>query len=115
MSWIRWLRESEEGHDVLVWVALLVLLALTYGASFTRWGAATTAIGFAIAVVKTLLIAWFYMHLKHDRGMTRLFAITGVAWLMILFALTLSDYISRSWLPYPARWPVTVKSPDPDF
>ena len=93
-------------EDLWVWLALLLLLALTFGASFLHWGAWTTVISFAISVFKTLLVAYFYMHLKKDKGMTRIFAIAGIAWLTILFSLTLSDFATRSWLPYPSRWPV---------
>jgi cytochrome c oxidase subunit 4 len=99
----------EEWEDVWIWVALLLLLALTMAVSFGKWGPLSTALSFLISIVKTGLIAWFYMHLKHDKGMTRVFAVAGVAWLVIMFTLTLNDYASRSWLPYPARWPIHAK------
>lgn len=100
---------SEELEDVLVWVALLILLALTIWVSYGKWGPLSTALSFFISVVKTALIAWFYMHLKHDKGMTRVFSIAGIAWLVIMFSLMLNDYVSRSWLPYPSRWPIFEK------
>jgi cytochrome c oxidase subunit 4 len=96
-------------EDVLVWVALLILLALTMGAGFADWGPLSTALSFLISAAKTALIAYFYMHIKRERGMTRVFALAGITWLGILFALTLSDYLSRGWLPYPSRWPIFVK------
>lgn len=103
--------EFREGilEDVWVWVGLLVLLGLTLGASYAKWGSLSTALSFLISALKTLLIAYFYMHLKREKGMTRIFALAGVAWLVVLFSLTLSDYIGRRWLPYPSRWPIFVK------
>jgi cytochrome c oxidase subunit 4 len=101
--------KKQAWEDFWVWLALLILLGLTYGASYLHWGIWTSFISFTIAAIKTALIALFYMHLKKERGMTRIFAIAGIAWLMILFSLTLSDYISRSWLPYPSRWPVILQ------
>lgn len=95
-------------RDILVWVWLLLFLGTTFAVSFAPWGAWDTIISFSISAVKTLLIAYFYMHLNQEKGMTRIFALAGIAWLMILFSLTLSDYTTRSWLPYPSRWPVFV-------
>ena len=99
---------SKELQDFFVWVALLALFALTLAASYANWGPLSTAVSFAISAAKTALVAWFYMHLDREKGVTRIFSIAGIAWVAILFSLTLSDYLSRGWLPYPARWPVFV-------
>ena len=95
--------------DILVWIALLALLVITLGVSYAGLGAWSTALSFLVSAAKTALIAWYYMHLKREKGMTRIFAVAGVAWLVILFSLALSDYVSRGWLPYPSRWPILVK------
>lgn len=103
-------REWKQGvqEDLLVWVGLLILLAITFWASLAPWGIGSTIVSFTVSALKTVLIAYFYMHLNKEKGMTRIFAIAGAVWLTILFCLTLSDYATRSWLPFPSRWPVSV-------
>lgn len=83
---------------VLVWAALLMLLALTVGATFAPIGPLKPAVNLGIAFAKTTLILWFYMHLREERGLVRLAAIGAGAWLGILFLLLLTDYLARGWL-----------------
>ncbi|ACL61628.1 cytochrome C oxidase subunit IV family protein [Methylobacterium nodulans] len=85
-----WLR------NLAVWAALLGLLTLSYFAAFWKLGSLTTAIGFGIAAVKALLVLVFYMELKEARGLVRLAAAAGFIWAGVLFALTLSDVLTRS-------------------
>ena len=43
-------------------------------------------------------------------AVNRIFAFVGIFWLGILFALSLSDYRSRNWLPWPGDWPDNPKT-----
>jgi hypothetical protein len=38
------------------------------------------------------------MHVKFSSRLTKLFIATGIFFLLILFTLTLSDYLSRGWM-----------------
>lgn len=109
---MKFLRLPEKGsslaEDLLVYVGLLVLLGLSIAAAYADWGPASTMLGYLIASLKAALVAWFFMQLKNEKGVTHVFALAGVAWLVILFSLTLSDFMTRGWLPYPSRWPVMV-------
>ena len=109
---MKFLRAPEKStslrEDLAVFAALLALLALSVAAAYADWGPASTLLGYLIASLKAALVAWFFMQLRHEKGTTYVFALAGVAWLVILFSLTLSDYVSRGWLPYPSRWPVFV-------
>jgi cytochrome c oxidase subunit IV len=78
---------------LLTWTALLVLLAATIGASFVFTGMASLAAGLGVAVAKAALILWVFMHLSEIRGLLRVFAVAGFAWLMILFALGALAYL----------------------
>ena len=49
----------------------------------------------AIAVVKASLVVLFFMHLKYAPRLTKVAVVAGLYWLMILLALTLSDYLTR--------------------
>ena len=39
-----------------------------------------------------------FMYIKFESRNVAVFAMTGLVWLAILFGLTFSDYLSRSWL-----------------
>lgn len=80
---------------LLIWVALLGLLALTVGASFVLTGPLSAAASLMIALAKATLIFWYFMHLREERGLVRLFAIGGSAWLLILLLLLTADYATR--------------------
>ena len=83
------------GFLVLVWAILMVLLAGTIGATFLPLGKLMPAANFGIALVKAILIFWVYMHLREVHGTVRLIAAGAVAWLVIMFALMGSDYLTR--------------------
>jgi cytochrome c oxidase subunit 4 len=80
---------------VLVWAALLVLLALTIGATFLRLGPVLPLVSFGIATAKAALVLWFFMELRRENGLARVAALAGFAWLAILFIMTATDNLSR--------------------
>ena len=84
-----------------VYLALMILLGVTWGAAYLDLGALNLPIAIGIAALKALLIAIFFMHLKGGKGskLTRIFAIGALLWLLILFGFTLSDYFTRFWSP----------------
>jgi cytochrome c oxidase subunit 4 len=82
---------------VQVWVALIVLLALTVGATFLPIGPLKPAVNMAIAFGKAGLIFWFYMHLREEPGLVRLSALGGGVWLLILLMFVTADYLTRDW------------------
>lgn len=85
---------------VLVWVALLVLLAATAGSALLRLGPWNSVLNLGIAVIKAGLVLLFFMRLRSSHVLVRLAALTGIATLSILFALSGTDYATR--IPYPA-------------
>ena len=80
-----------------VFVALLVLLALTVEAARHDLGHWNFPVAATIATAKALLIALVFMELHESRALTRLVAAAGLIWLAILFMLSLSDYFTRAW------------------
>jgi cytochrome c oxidase subunit IV len=80
---------------VLVWVALLALLTLTIGATFLPIGPLKPVANLGSAFAKALLIFWFYMHLAEESGLVRLAAAGAAAWLLIMFGLMSTDYLTR--------------------
>jgi cytochrome c oxidase subunit IV len=84
--------------DTLVWIALLILLLLTWGVWKMDLGTLGTVLGLSIAVAKAALVMVFFMELDEATARTRLM-IGGVGvWVFLLFGLTLADYFTRG--PY---------------
>jgi cytochrome c oxidase subunit 4 len=83
-----------------VFAALIALTLLTVGVSFIDLGAMHTVVGLAIAIVKSLLVVLFFMHLLYSSNRSRLAIGAGLFWLGILLALTLADYFTRHWWAY---------------
>lgn len=81
---------------LIVAAALMGLLVLTIVAGMIHLGEANLVVALVIAGVKAILVAVFFMHLKYDTAVTRLFAVSGLVWLGILIVLTLGDFVSRS-------------------
>ena len=80
----------------LVFAALLAMLALTVAVAFVPLGGWSPVAAMTIAVAKAVLILLYFMHLRHAEGLVRVFAVSGLVWLLLLFALLLSDYLTRS-------------------
>jgi cytochrome c oxidase subunit 4 len=77
------------------WLALMALFVLTLASSFVPLGGFNTALNVAIAVAKAALVAILFMKLRMSSALVRLAALAGVAWLMILIGLSLTDVLSR--------------------
>ena len=87
----------------LVLLALLVLTAATTLVAFVDLGAFSVVVALAIAVCKMLLVALFFMHVRHSTKLTKLVVLGGLLWLSILLMLTLSDFTTRGWIGVPGR------------
>ena len=87
----------------LVLLALLALTAVTTLVAFVDLGEFSVVVALAIAVCKMLLVALFFMHVRHSTKLTKLVVLGGLLWLAILLMLTLSDFTTRGWIGVPGR------------
>lgn len=84
---------------VIVYFALVLLLGLTLGLASLHGGESwKPAAGLLVATTKAGLIALIFMHILYQKGLVRIFASAGLFWLLLLFILTFSDYLTRQWL-----------------
>jgi len=95
---------NEHAHPTLktyfaVFAALMLFTALTVWAAFQHLGAWNTPVALAIAVTKATLVILFFMHVRYSPKLTAIVISASLLWLAMLFVITLSDYLSRSWLP----------------
>jgi cytochrome c oxidase subunit 4 len=82
---------------VAVYLGLMVLLSLSAASTLLAHGGGSSALGLGIAGVKAFLIAAFFMRLREQPVLVRVFALAGLFWLALLIGLTATDYLSRSW------------------
>jgi cytochrome c oxidase subunit 4 len=87
---------SHVGRYLLVWVALMVLTATTWGLSSIHIaGGAGVAVALGIATLKGALVALFFMHLYDQKGPNRLVFVTSLVFVALLIILTTLDNSTR--------------------
>lgn len=102
--------DSEQGHDpghlthridplwlyLAVFGGLLVMTAITVGASYIDFGSANIVIAVLIASVKASLVALFFMQLRHDKLFHSIIFSAGILFLALLFFFTIGDDNTRN-------------------
>ncbi|HET7697288.1 MAG TPA: cytochrome C oxidase subunit IV family protein [Vicinamibacterales bacterium] len=82
-----------------VFAALIVGTALTVAVAFVDLGALNNVVMLTIAVTKATLVVLYFMHVRWSTRLTWVVAASGFFWLLILFGLTMQDYLTRGWVP----------------
>jgi len=83
-----------------IWAALIVGTIITVLASEVELHAWNIVIALVIATIKGSLVVLFFMHLRYSPKLTMVVVIASIFWLGIMFALTMTDYLSRAWNTY---------------
>ena len=83
---------------VAVFAGLLAFTLLTVVVAAYDFGFLNTAVALAIACTKASLVIWFFMGVRFNTSLTKVVVASGFVWLLIMFVLGMSDYISRPWL-----------------
>jgi cytochrome c oxidase subunit 4 len=91
------------GTYVKILLALLVATAVTTAVARVDLGSFSVVVALAIACVKMLLVALFFMHIRHSTKLTRLVVMGGLLWLAILLLLTMTDFATRGILGVPGK------------
>lgn len=93
--------EPTPAVNLTVLAALLALLAITIGLALVDVDRYLPGHGWAIplamgiAALKAALVVSYFMHVRYDTKLTRVFAAAGFVWLSILFVLVLIEVITR--------------------
>lgn len=82
----------------MVFAALIVGTILTVIVAKFDLGPFNNIVMLTIACTKALLVVLFFMHVRWSSRLTWVVAGSGFFWLLILFVLTMSDYMSRGWM-----------------
>ena len=91
---------AEEHHIgylgyVVVWLALMILTAVTVWVSYIHFGVLNIVVALSVASLKAALVALFFMHLRYEDKVTWIFALYPLGLLALLIGLTISDIFYR--------------------
>ena len=93
---------SEETHApvpyrtfILIWVALLVLTAITVAVSRVDLGALNIWVALGVASVKSSLVIFYFMHLRQESRLFKIGLLVMLAILAIFIGLTFFDVLYR--------------------
>ena len=82
---------------IAVWITLLILTVVTAAVSKVDLGHGSAAVALIIATTKALLVVLFFMGVKYvSQKMTVVVIVSGLFWLGILLALSMTDYATRA-------------------
>jgi caa(3)-type oxidase subunit IV len=87
----------------------MILTLITVVVAFQDFGVFNNIIALTIAGIKTTLVVLFFMHIKYESKLTKLFAAAGFIWLAILIAFTLQDTEVRRHNFGPRGWATLPK------
>jgi len=84
-----------------IFAALLALTGITVSVAFINLGRLNFPVAISIAILKATLVVLFFMHAKYSSRLTKLVIGGAFFFLLCLFGLTMTDYLSRGWYASP--------------
>lgn len=94
------LHASAAHHRRNYFMVFGVLLLGTIGTVFAAYqdlGIFNAPIALFIATFKAVCVILIFMHVKDSNRLTKITVFASAFWLLILFTLTMSDFLSRNW------------------
>ena len=82
----------------MIFLALMIGTIITVAVAFVDLGFFNNVVMLTIACAKALLVILFFMHVRWSTRLTWVVVGSGFFWLLILFVLTMSDYMTRGWM-----------------
>ena len=84
------------GAYVMVWAGLVALTAITVTVAGVNLGAFTLIIALMIASGNTLLVVNYFMHVKFDNKVFKIFILVCIVTFIIFLILTFTDIAFRN-------------------
>ena len=79
-----------------IWITLLVLTVVTALVARVDLGPFNTIVALVIATFKAVLVVLFFMHVKYtSEKLTSAVIVAAIFWLLLLLALSMTDYTTR--------------------
>jgi len=89
---------------VIIWAILTTMTFVTYYVAQIELGAWNIVVALLIAFFKMMLVILFFMNVKAESPLTKLFAGAGFFWMILLLGQFFVDYMSRGWMPEGKMW-----------
>jgi cytochrome c oxidase subunit 4 len=83
------------GTYIMVWLGLVALTSITVSIAGIKLGSLTLITALTIAFIKTLMVTYFFMHVKFDNRVIKTFILVCVIIFLIFWILTFSDLSFR--------------------
>jgi cytochrome c oxidase subunit 4 len=83
------------GRYVMVWLSLLALTAATITAAGLAFGHWSILAAILIAAIKGTLVLFYFMHLKYESWLLKLFMTVALLTLAVIMILTFADLSFR--------------------
>jgi cytochrome c oxidase subunit IV len=80
------------GKYILIWIALMILTAVTVTVAGINFGALTVATALLVASIKSYLVLTIFMHLNVEQVAFKVFVGVALVFVIISFVLLFSDY-----------------------
>ena len=92
---------SPKSTYYLIFGTLMAMTAVTVIVAFVNLDVLNFPVALTIAIFKATLVILFFMHAKYSSRLTKLVIGGAFFFLLCLFGLTMSDYLSRGWYVAP--------------
>lgn len=83
----------------LAYIALMALMGLNVGLAYIHLGWVGMFLGLTIGAIQAGIIALVLMQGLFERPVIHLVMGGALLWFLILVTLTMTDYMTRNWLP----------------
>lgn len=83
------------GTLIMVWLGLVALTSVTVSVAGINFGSIALIIALLIASVKSVLVINYFMHIKFESRLFKLFIIVCFVTFLIMIILTFSDLLTR--------------------
>jgi cytochrome c oxidase subunit 4 len=80
-----------------IWAALMIFTGITVFAATVELHVFNIVLALLIATIKGTLVVLFFMHLRYSTKLTMVTVVAAVFFLIILFAMSMTDYLTRGW------------------
>lgn len=89
------------GRFLLIWAIQVGLVFVSLAGALALAPGAAVFVTLGCAGVQAVLGLLFFMHLREATPLVRIYASVGFVWLLLMFGLTLADYLTRHQVPAP--------------
>ncbi len=83
------------GIYVLIWLGLIALTSITVTVAGVDFGMIALPIALLIAAIKSGLVINYFMHIKYEEPIFKVFILLSGMTLLVIFALTFFDVYNR--------------------